>query len=547
MTAANPTLGVAASGRRGGKRPPRVSGGLPLLGQLLELRRAPLDLFWRVHRECGELGEMRWARQRVVMLTGEEAHEAFFRAPDEQLDQAAAYPFMTPIFGQGVVFDATPEQRKQAMKNSSLRDKMMRGHAERIATETERMIESWGQTGEIDLLDFFGELTLYTSSACLIGPEFRDELSPEYWPLFQDLELGTDAIAYVNPYLPIPSFRKRDRARKRLAALVQDVIDRRERAGRKTRDLVYILTTLKDGNGMPRYTADQITGMFISMMFAGHHTTSGTSAWTLLELLLNPDVMRRVVKELDDIYADGRDVSYQALREIPELECSLKETLRLHPPLIILMRKVMEEFQYKDYVVEPGVTVAVSPAISNRMPEHFPEPERFDPERYKPGREEDKQPFAWLPFGAGRHRCVGAAFAMVQLKAIFSVLLRNYEFELAQPPETYHNDHSKMVVTLKQPCRVRYRRRQRGRRLVAAPIAATETTAPPAAGTRILVDTDLCQGHGVCAGECPEIFGVDQKTMKVRLLREDVPAELRERASAAVQYCPTHALEIVED
>ena len=260
--------------------------------------------------------------------------------------------------------------------------------------------------------------------------------------------------------------------------------------------------------------------------------------------------MERVVEELDAIYADGREVSYQALREIPELECSLKETLRLHPPLIILMRKVVEELQYEDYVVEPGVTVAVSPAISNRMPEHFPEPERFDPERYKPGREEDKQSFAWLPFGAGRHRCVGAAFAMVQLKAIFSVLLRGYEFELAQPRESYHNDHSKMVVTLQQPCRVRYRRRAsaaKGAAASSADVADTGSAARAAVGARMRVDLDLCQGHGVCASECPEIFAVDETAMKVRLLREDVPAELREKAEAAVRYCPTHVLRIEED
>jgi sterol 14-demethylase len=93
------------------------------------------------------------------------------------------------------------------------------------------------------------------------------------------------------------------------------------------------------------------------------------------------------------------------------------------------------------------------------MPECFPDPDRYDPARYDEGREEDRQLFAWIPFGAGRHRCVGAAFAMMQLKAIFSELLRAYEFELAQPEETYRNDHSKMVVQLQQPCRVRYRRR----------------------------------------------------------------------------------------
>ena len=94
------------------KAPPKLSGGIPLLGHLLEMRRRPLELFQRVRDECGEIGEMRWALQPVVMLSGEEAHEAFFRAPDEQLDQAAAYPFMTPIFGKGVVFDGTPEELK---------------------------------------------------------------------------------------------------------------------------------------------------------------------------------------------------------------------------------------------------------------------------------------------------------------------------------------------------------------------------------------------------------------------------------------------------
>ena len=95
-------------------------------------------------------------------------------------------------------FDATPEQRKQAMRNQSLRDKMMRGHAETIAAETRRMMDGLGDEGEIDLLDFFSELTIYTSSACLIGRQFREELSSEYYRVFYELEQGTDAIAYVN-------------------------------------------------------------------------------------------------------------------------------------------------------------------------------------------------------------------------------------------------------------------------------------------------------------------------------------------------------------
>ena len=509
------------------------------------MRRAPIELMQRCHDECSEIGELNLAGNPVVMLYGEAAQEAFFRAPDEQLDQAAAYPFMKPVFGPGVVFDATPEQRKQALRNQSLKDQFMRGHAEVIAAETERALESWGEVGEIDLLDFFAELTIYTSSACLIGREFREELTADLVPLFKYLERGTDAFAYVNPYLPIPSFWKRDRARKQLVGILAGIFERREAAGRESRDLFHALRRLRTEDGSPRYSVDQITGMFISMMFAGHHTTSTTSSWMLLELLLHPEWMERVTKELDAFTADGRELSYQALREIPELECAFKETLRLHPPLIILMRKVQSDFHYKEWTVPAGKTLGVSIPVSNRSPEYFPAPARFDPDRYKPGREEDKRGFAWLPFGAGRHRCVGAPFAMMQLKAIFSILLRRYQFELAQPRESYRNDHSKMVVQLQQPCRVRYRRRGAS----SASVDRRETAEARAGGdpVRVAVDRDLCQGHAVCVSEAREIFAIDAETNQVRVLRAEVGPELREKVEKAVRYCPTRALSIEED
>jgi sterol 14-demethylase len=268
----------------------------------------------------------------------------------------------------------------------------------------------------------------------------------------------------------------------------------------------------------------------------------------VIELLRHPDRMKGVVDELEALYADGREVSYQALREIPALERVVQEVLRLHPPLIILMREVMSDFHYKGWTVPAGTTVAVSPAVSNRMPECFADAERFDPDRYAPGREEDKRVFAWIPFGGGRHRCVGAAFAMIQLKAIFSVLLRRYELEMAQPPESYRADHSKMVVQLAQPCRVRYRRRAEAARPAARAAGAEGAAARGAAGgLRVRLDRDLCQAHGVCAGEAPEVFQIDPKTGALRLLREDVAPELRAKVEAAIRHCPTRALALTQD
>jgi sterol 14-demethylase len=245
--------------------------------------------------------------------------------------------------------------------------------------------------------------------------------------------------------------------------LVEAIMERRTSvapAADPERDLLDVLMSVTDEDGSPRFSADEVTGMFISMMFAGHHTTSGTAAWTLIELLRHPAELDAVRGELRQLYAGGTEVSYQALREMPRLESAIKEALRLHPPLILLLRVAKEDLEVGGFSVRAGQMVGASPSVSNRIPEDFPDADSFEPSRYLVPREEDRSnPWTWIPFGAGRHRCVGAAFAMMQLKAIFSVLLPDWDFELAQAPETYRNDHSKMVVQLQQPCAVRYRRR----------------------------------------------------------------------------------------
>lgn len=459
----------ASTGRRGDAglmsavALPRVSGGHDEHGHLEEFRTDPIGLMQRVRDECGDVGTFQLAGKQVVLLSGSHANEFFFRAGDDDLDQAKAYPFMTPIFGEGVVFDASPERRKEMLHNAALRGEQMKGHAATIEDQVRRMIADWGEAAEIDLLDFFAELTIYTSSACLIGKKFRDQLDGRFAKLYHELERGTDPLAYVDPYLPIESFRRRDEARNGLVALVADIMNGRianPPTDKSDRDMLDVLIAVKAETGTPRFSADEITGMFISMMFAGHHTSSGTASWTLIELMRHRDAYAAVIDELDELYGDGRSVSFHALRQIPQLENVLKETLRLHPPLIILMRVAKGEFEVQGHRIHEGDLVAASPAISNRIPEDFPDPHDFVPARYEQPRQEDLlNRWTWIPFGAGRHRCVGAAFAIMQIKAIFSVLLREYEFEMAQPPESYRNDHSKMVVQLAQPACVRYRRR----------------------------------------------------------------------------------------
>jgi sterol 14-demethylase len=194
------------------------------------------------------------------------------------------------------------------------------------------------------------------------------------------------------------------------------------------------------------------------------------------------------------------------------------------------------------------------------MPEYFPDPDRFDPDRYAGDRHEDRQIFSWIPFGGGRHRCVGAAFAMMQLKAIFSILLEEYEFELTEPAASYDNDYTTMVIGLKQPCRVKYRRRSvrsqhleqldRLDRLDRHGDASNDTTvrldAEAARPYCIKVDLDLCQGHGVCVNEAPEIFELEDDESKVRILNEQPDQEHRPPIESAIRNCPTRAIRLIE-
>ena len=531
--------------RSGLMAPPRLQGALPLLGHILAFGKNPHLFMMSLREQLGDVAEFKMFHQDMVLLTGDKASEAFYRAPDEQLDQGAAYKIMTPIFGQGVVFDAPIRKKNQQLQMlmPALRDKPMRTYADLIVEEVENLIAGWGEAGEIDLLAFTKELTIYTSSHCLLGPEFRFELNKVFAEIYHDLEQGIQPIAYVFPNLPLPVFRRRDKARARLQVLVTEIMARRAKARSDSPNVFQTLidATYEDGS---KLTPHEITGMLIATIFAGHHTSSGTTAWVLIELLRHPSWMQAVVAELDALFGEDGKVTFESLRQVPKLESVLKEVLRLHPPLIILMRKVLQDFTVGDYLIKAGKFVCAAPAVTHRIDALFPNPEQFDPDRYLPERAEDRNLYAWQAFGGGRHKCSGNAFALFQIKAIFCILLRRYEFELVDAPDSYRDDYTKMVVEPGSPCRIRYRRRRSASTAAEAARTGDEGIAMASAGHfRIRLDRDLCKGHAACMGEAPGLFHVDEEG-HLTILNDHPPEAELEKARAAAKYCPTQAIRI---
>jgi sterol 14-demethylase len=336
-----------------------------------------------------------------------------------------------------------------------LQDRRMRTYAEVIAREVDRSLTTWGHGGVMDMYEYTKVLTNFTSSTCLLGQQFRDEMTDEFARVYSDLERGITPLAYLHAHLPIPAFRKRDRARVRLMAMIGQLIADRRRKNIEGDDFLQILMEASYKSGQ-KLSEHEITGLLLAAMFAGHHTSAVTAAWMMLELTRRPELYARVRDEVFRVYGTDGKVTYQSLREIPVTEACVKETLRLHPPLFMLLRVALKDWEYDGYSVPKGTYLITSPTVTHRIPQIFRDPDRFDPDRYGPGREEDKRPFAFQPFGGGSHKCLGNAFALLQIKAIFAILMRRYEFTSQGDPLT--PDFHGVVLGPKQPCRVRYRR-----------------------------------------------------------------------------------------
>ena len=531
------------------KPPPRLSRELPVVGHMAEFIQNPFALLERAQKEALERGTniiaFRLLTQDVVLVTGTEANEAYFRAPDDVLDRREAYKLMTPIFGEGVVFDAPgkrlDEQIKMVMQ--ALRDHRMRGYPPIIEAETRAQLSKWSTEGEIDLLDFMKSTTLYTSNRSLVGEQYRRQMTPRFHELYRDLEGGVNPIAYLYPNAPLPSFRRRDAARAELVKMVDRIISERKQLSEPPDDGLQTLLDTRYKNG-EALTAHEITGILIALMLAGHHTSAGTATWVIVELLRNPQYFAEVLEEIDRVWDVEGELSYQGLRQMKKLGNVIDEVLRLHPPLIFLFRKVMKPWAFGEHEVPEGALLCSSPAVSNRRSDIFPTPMRFDPERYDRG--EADNPFAHISFGGGKHKCPGNAFGILQIKAIMAVLLREYTFTLADAPADYIDDYTRATV-LPKSARVRYTKRKVVKRDHTAPVDETpvailDRNKP----VQVIIDTQLCVGHAVCVSEAPEVFRINEAGESELLMHTFEPT-LYDKIERAYRHCPNRSIALNQD
>lgn len=426
-------------------------------GHFDEFSQHPAFFLQRAYRECGELAEFDMGGRNTVLMVGAEAHEAVFRADDVKVSAREAYQFMVPIFGKGVQYGAPLDIERQQLRMHSrgLASEKMNHYAPVIAREVTDWMAEWGESGELDFYEAFADLTIKTSTHCLLGAQFRYSLTKEFADLYHTLGAAADAGGLQNPDAVKAAYEARDKARARLESLISERVDARRASDEVEPDLlqVYMDATYADGRHL---STSEIAGMIVWFMFAGHHTSANTAAWVLVELARNPSLAAAVVDEIDQTMAvtEG-NFDLKTLRRMALTEGFIRETLRVHPPLNTLTRRVIEDFEYKGCIIEKGKNVMLCPYVAHRLEDQFPNAECFDPHRAVP-----ENPFALIPFGGGQRKCVGNAFALLQVKVIFAMMLSEYEFELAGPSETYVEIMPSLILRPADPCILKYRRRK---------------------------------------------------------------------------------------
>uniref|UniRef100_A0A8C5S728 Lanosterol 14-alpha demethylase n=1 Tax=Laticauda laticaudata TaxID=8630 RepID=A0A8C5S728_LATLA len=171
--------------------------------------------------------------------------------------------------------------------------------------------------------------------------------------------------------------------------------------------------------------------MLIGLLLAGQHTSSTTSTWLGFFLAREKSIQEQCYEEQKSVCGENLpSLTYDQLKDLNVLDRCLKETLRLRPPIMTMMRMAKAPQTIAGYTILPGHQICVSPTINHTLKDCWMENLKFKPDRYLQDNPAAEKKFAFVPFGAGRHRCIGENFAYIQIKTIWSTLLRLYEFDL---------------------------------------------------------------------------------------------------------------------
>ncbi|MFJ2967680.1 cytochrome P450 [Streptomyces collinus] len=413
---------------------PRAAGSLPFIGHALRMRD-----------NLGFIDSLRDTREpvveivlqpgtRTVVVQDPALIHQMLKALAPTLDKGRLYDKLGQLLGDSVVTaTGRPHVRKRRQLQPAFAHTEISRYVDIMRTEVTATVAGWEPGKPLDVREAMVGLSLDMLAKTVFAGSLDDAV---FRRLRSDLSVVMNGVGVrlMLPdwaeRLPLPFNRRFDRARAGVRATVNTAVEELQASGHDTGDMLSMLLRAVDEETGEPLTGHQICSEILTLAVAGTETTASVLSWALYELARNPAVEARVLAELDDVLGE-RPVALDDVARLPYLNRVITETLRLHHPGWLVTRRTTEETRLGQWTLPAGTELAYCQHALHRDPERFPDPLTFDPDRWNDAAQEPP-PGAFLPFGDGKHKCMGDRFARTEMVTAIATILRSVRLELAE-------------------------------------------------------------------------------------------------------------------
>ncbi len=415
--------------------PPTPDGqtGMRALQAMIR-QKSPLAALTVFHQTLGDIFQINLPGFKPIVMVGPEANRFVLVTHRAELHWRSEQDPITKLLRQGLlVIDGELHDTLRRVMTPAFHRRMLAVYVAAMWRYTDQISATWPENKPIDMLDQIRRIAMLI----LVGTMFRTDFTPEMarlWPaVLKSLSYISPGVWVIWPGIPRPGYA---RALRQLDQYLYEIIRLRRATSQKSDDLLGLLVAT------PGLSDDLIRDQLFTMLIAGHDTSTALLAWAVYLLGQHPDLAGRAQAEVDAVLGSNIP-TLETISQLNYLEQVINETMRLYPPLHLGNRLAAVDLEFQGYHIPAGSRIMYSPFLSHRQPKYWPNPTRFDPDRFASEQAKHRAPYTFVPFGGGPRICLGAAFAQVEAKVILARLLQQFNLTLVQPKVQLH-----MGVTL---------------------------------------------------------------------------------------------------
>jgi cytochrome P450 len=416
------------------------------LARTHRLQRDTLRLMLELYERYGPVFTVRTLHRPLVVLIGPEANHFVTVSGAENFSwRKGMYgEYLAPMIGDGLITtDGAYHDRARLIMMPAFHRRRLDAAVAAMLDEAGRALAGWRPGDAVDLYAWVRELAMSIAMRSLLGLDPAEGgVGREAAALFERVLAFTNAEVWATLLRgPGTPWARMQRARRDLDEIIDAEIRRRRESGASAsgEDILSMLIEAReeasgssgaDGAGRTAFSDTELRDHLMHMLFGGHDTSSSTLAFLLYELARHPAVLARVVAEQDAVLGGRAPTVDELMHGLPELSMAVEETLRLYPPVWFGPRLAVEPFEFSGHHIPAGTHIMHSSWVTHHLPEVFPDPEAFVPERFSPENRRSIPRGGYIPFGGGQRICIGKRFGQLVVAVVATALLQRFRVEL---------------------------------------------------------------------------------------------------------------------